>query len=234
MKKFSGVVIFKIFSRLAACFMLSALAIFPINTVYAQQTEILTDTATGIRLALSEKLPDGAYLACLQISGGELYDAASSYADGRNFVLYDIYVMTAGGTPFEMSENTSAQLFLPLAEGFSEENSEAGVLNESSETVEIINAEFSDGYAVLGNSSAGLFILTGGKAEKKDEINGGLGDIDLDGKIGASDARLALRLAVGFDDGLSETSKKNADVDEDAAVTAADARFILRYSVGLM
>lgn len=59
------------------------------------------------------------------------------------------------------------------------------------------------------------------------------GDVDGDGTVSASDARLALRLSVGFDDGLTEEQALIADFDEDGSVTAADARGILRLSVGL-
>lgn len=57
------------------------------------------------------------------------------------------------------------------------------------------------------------------------------GDIDMDGKITAADARLALRAAVGSEK-LSDAQKILADTDADGRVTAADAREILRKSVG--
>lgn len=58
------------------------------------------------------------------------------------------------------------------------------------------------------------------------------GDIDSDGKITASDARLTLRASVGLDN-LSEASIKAADIDKNGTVSASDARLILRASVGL-
>ena len=59
-----------------------------------------------------------------------------------------------------------------------------------------------------------------------------LGDIDNDGHVTASDARIALRAAVGLDS-LSSTQKARANVDGDSSVTAADARLILRVAVQL-
>lgn len=59
-----------------------------------------------------------------------------------------------------------------------------------------------------------------------------IGDIDIDGKITATDARLALRSAVGLEK-LSEREIYIADVDKNGSVTSADARLILRASVGL-
>ena len=59
------------------------------------------------------------------------------------------------------------------------------------------------------------------------------GDVDLDGKVTAADARLALRAAVELDDHLTDVQRKNADVDGAPGITAADARLILRAAVGL-
>ena len=59
-----------------------------------------------------------------------------------------------------------------------------------------------------------------------------MGDIDLDGKTAAADARHALRAAVGLDE-LNEEEALRADLDNDEAVTASDARLILRLAVKL-
>lgn len=58
------------------------------------------------------------------------------------------------------------------------------------------------------------------------------GDLDGDGKVTASDARLALRFSVGLEF-PSKLMAIAADVDNDDFITAADARLILRYAVGL-
>ena len=59
-----------------------------------------------------------------------------------------------------------------------------------------------------------------------------LGDIDLDGKTAAADARHALRAAVGLDE-LNEEEALRADLDNDETVSASDARLILRLAVKL-
>ncbi|MBR5410212.1 MAG: BMP family ABC transporter substrate-binding protein [Clostridia bacterium] len=58
------------------------------------------------------------------------------------------------------------------------------------------------------------------------------GDIDGDGKVTASDARLALRAAVDLET-LTAEQTKLADADRDDKITASDARLILRAAVGL-
>lgn len=58
------------------------------------------------------------------------------------------------------------------------------------------------------------------------------GDIDGDGKVMASDARLALRAAVGLVT-LGGSTLYAGDVDNNGRMSAADARLILRAAVGL-
>ena len=61
-----------------------------------------------------------------------------------------------------------------------------------------------------------------------------LGDVDFDGKVTASDARLALRLSVGLEKYPADSAAYlAADVSGDGGVTAEDARSILRAAVGL-
>ena len=62
-------------------------------------------------------------------------------------------------------------------------------------------------------------------------LAGMTGDVDANGKVDSTDARLALRAAVGLDT-LTEDAKKAADVDFNNTVDATDARFILRAAVG--
>ncbi|MBQ3537190.1 MAG: RICIN domain-containing protein [Clostridia bacterium] len=69
--------------------------------------------------------------------------------------------------------------------------------------------------------------------EKKPEPVVNKGDVNGDGKVSSSDARLALRGSVGLDK-LSASQEKCADIDGNSKVTSADARYILRYSVGLI
>ncbi len=59
-----------------------------------------------------------------------------------------------------------------------------------------------------------------------------LGDVDANGKIEATDARLALRSAVKLET-LTEAQTQAADADKDGEITSSDARLILRAAVGL-
>lgn len=59
-----------------------------------------------------------------------------------------------------------------------------------------------------------------------------IGDIDDDGTVTAGDARLALRVSVGLEEG-SAIRKSRGDTDGDGEITSSDARNILRAAVGL-
>lgn len=58
------------------------------------------------------------------------------------------------------------------------------------------------------------------------------GDVDNNGKIEASDARVILRVSVNLDE-IDTSAFMKADVDGDGKITAQDARLALRLSVGL-
>ena len=62
-----------------------------------------------------------------------------------------------------------------------------------------------------------------------------LGDVNLDGKINPSDARLALRIAVKLDNMPAKDSAVfyNTDANGDGTITPTDARIILRVATGL-
>ena len=58
------------------------------------------------------------------------------------------------------------------------------------------------------------------------------GDVDADGRVTASDARIVLRASVSLDR-LSAAQSILADVNDDGNITALDARFVLRVAVNL-
>lgn len=73
-------------------------------------------------------------------------------------------------------------------------------------------------------------VMTDTDGKSKDIVV--FGDIDGDGTVSATDARLALRASVELE-GLSAAQKNAADTDFGKTVAAADARTILRLSVKL-
>ena len=67
---------------------------------------------------------------------------------------------------------------------------------------------------------------------EKNPVSAVKGDVDLNGKVTAADARLALRKSAKLED-LSSDQFRNADVNGDSMVSSTDARLILRYAAGL-
>lgn len=65
-----------------------------------------------------------------------------------------------------------------------------------------------------------------------DELEINMGDVDMDGKLTAADARLVLRRAARI---ITFTMEQEAlaDVDDDGKITANDARLLLRVTSGL-
>ncbi len=60
-----------------------------------------------------------------------------------------------------------------------------------------------------------------------------IGDVNCDGTIDSSDARMVLRAAVGLEI-LDSYCSVAADVDKDSVISSTDARYVLRYSVGII
>ena len=80
---------------------------------------------------------------------------------------------------------------------------------------------------VLHNNFSAQFKYTVAK-----RIDARIGDINFDGRVTASDARLALRAAAKLDT-LQGNALLAADVDFDGKTSASDARKILRVAAGL-
>ena len=84
-----------------------------------------------------------------------------------------------------------------------------------------------------GKLKTGMKLLLFVGDEQTDSVSLALlGDINGDGEVGVSDARLALRKAVGLDD-LDQCRFHAADTNFDNEISVADARTILRIAVQL-
>lgn len=70
-------------------------------------------------------------------------------------------------------------------------------------------------------------------AQKIEYYRSILGDVDRNGEVDVSDARTALRIAVGLETDVSAEAEESADLDASGDVAVDDARNILRCAVGL-
>lgn len=143
---------------------------------------------------------------------GVTYDA---YTDAKGTVAVisgSAGTEFGGETPEGVCYEETASYNCPM---FSAVTIDGNVLAVSSYTVENGKADKVDSFAIEKNDTAIM-----------------LGDTDLDGKITAADARLALRYSVGLEE-LTAEQKVAANADLSDEISAADARLILRASVGL-
>lgn len=72
-----------------------------------------------------------------------------------------------------------------------------------------------------------------GSVKSEFDVNTSLADVNLDGKVTAMDARLALRFSAGLQR-YALDQKSRGDINGDGKLTAADARIILRIAAKLM
>ena len=116
-------------------------------------------------------------------------------------------------------------------------NTNTGVLNQTiinnNITINGVNGEALDSSAFVG---------TGSLIQINNNTNNGVinqyvvivaMDVDGDGDVSTTDARLALRSAVSLEE-LADAALQAADSDQDGKVSTADARKILRTAVGLL
>ena len=108
-------------------------------------------------------------------------------------------------------------------------------------TASSLLAQASDGSMLLDKNDNGVAperaIFTGARLRLSDHTDCTvvvLGDVDCDGLVTASDARLALRASVRLENFPTDSAQyKAANVSSEDPVSAGDARSILRVSVKL-
>lgn len=198
------------------------LQLFPIGkTVVNEQSDSIVDTkyssfgadCYGIDISIINNSEMKAHRE-QQIEEGNEYISPDLYIDSSNCLLPDntwfIRNMRANG--FELDANSNF-LIRWLA------------LSEEQPTIE--NEDYPQ-FLQYNRFTKNLYIVTA------QDIAGGymLGDVDLDGKITAADARTALRVAAELDS-ISGMALRNADADMDGKISALDARLILRAAANL-
>lgn len=124
---------------------------------------------------------------------------------------------------FKENSDTFSFLVLKLKKG---END--AVLNESI----TVSAAVSDGLQSVTKNT--VYSLLSGDVITSDSVikEHFMGDIDMDNKVSAADARKALRYSVGLEE-IPLEAVMYANPDFDNKISAADARIILRTAVGL-
>lgn len=192
------------------------------TALHSQIAELMEDYDIDLILQGSEKI----YIRTHLLNGDSVVETDTQYVDidGEYYETYTdskgTVAIISGSTSTVKAEeypdniifNTVDTTKLPM---FSAITIDGDTLRVTAHTVDGDNVGETDRFAIDKSQEALM-----------------LGDIDSDGKITASDARLALRYSVGLEK-FSQKQRKAADVDLNNKITASDARKILRASVGL-
>ena len=151
----------------------------------------------------------GQTITVTDASGNTVYTAKSTAPRAASYVVYASPALTSGGS-YTLNGSATATAGASGGQG-----------------------GFPGGNQPGGNQPGGN--QPGGNQPGGNQPGGTtVGDVDGDGSVTASDARLALRVSVGLETyGSADSVYQAADVDRDGTVTAADARIILRLAVGL-
>ncbi len=196
------------------------------NSLYP---EIATITSDGVVTTHSEGY------AVFEVNSKDSYDSDGWYLG----TFVEIYV-TGEKRVYDFSDNifafqgTDLISIKPLGDDSvasrSETAVEAFLTDVKGAVVRDVNGEEVKGEAKLGS---GMTVSLPDGTEYTVVVKG---DLDSDGTVSSSDARLTLRASVGLENNSAEwfTDAGNVEPDKDGKnLTASDARLILRASVGL-
>ncbi len=213
------------------------------------QAYMVSDAVTDVSAFYRESaaFPPNAYMTADRIIGGSVYESVqAAVQSSKYFELYDIRFLFEGATEFSVRD--AAYLRFPLGDSFKRGHCKIYYNDTESKRMFQLGVTYDRTSAVCRSRGNGLYFIV-------DEWNGQseiqtlapatigktvnfygfsllIGDLNDDNAVDTSDARLALRAAVGLDD-PDIFREECADIDRDGQTAPSDARSILRYSVGL-
>lgn len=200
------------------------------STAYTTTVEINKYTplssSTGVILLIpfDSELPADISLATYEIIGGTDHNFVSEYAgEDKAFLLFNVLLLSEG----QIYENTITNLwFFPTGDMNA---SNCSLYHISSEgEITLIESEAELNILACLTDKTGLFAVI----EDKSVSSSLRGDVNGDGAVTATDARLVLRCAAKLEE-LTSVQSSAADVNSDGNITSADARTILRISAKL-
>lgn len=184
----------------------------------------LRDRASGVTVTFKDKteVPENLSVSSCRIISGDVYNKIKA----RFSSLDEFEVLT-----LELSDSGEPQTYeglavwsVPIPDSFYQPECEVYYMPDSGNAVECVSKQ-SGGEISFTASSPGIYYIYNNNGIH-------LGDVDNNGKIDASDARLILRYTARLET-LTEAQILSSDINSDGRVTAADARLLLRYAAGL-
>lgn len=155
--------------------------------------------------------------------------------DGETIDLTQIVIAVLSGFDQEELESMSGESEDKVQQVVqSAFDSVADMIGQASENKELLTTY--DPLKVIDNlfdlNTSSLTTQAHNDKEDPNELKFQDGDVDMDGKITAADARLILRRAAHLVR-FTDEQDRLADVDKDGVITAVDARIVLRIVAGL-
>ncbi len=234
---------------LSLCILIFLLPVFNVSASDIRGIKVsIENTDESYRITFSVSAPKGISSVDMSVSYDSMVftsaTALTSDTDAEKFIneipenpvenesyyIYD-YIIKDGTlrysgfftASFEEDSDTFSFLVLEL-----EKSENETALNENI----TVSATVSDGIQRVTKTT--LYSLLSGDEITSDSVikEHFMGDIDMDNKVSAADARKALRYSVGLEE-IPLEAVMYANPDFDNKISAADARIILRTAVGL-
>ncbi len=198
----------------------------PQIAIYAPASSSTSRTSNGITVSSASSMNSSYVLHTylLNDSSRKMSQAKPTIESiSKNYEMYDISLYKKGEAA---QPETEIEIFIPIPAGMNKNRVQVYWYKDDG-TLESMNAEVRGSYAVFKTNHLSYYII----CEQLAPLFV-IGDVDNNGKIESTDARLALRAAVKLET-LTEAQTKAADADKDGEITSSDARLILRAAVGL-
>ncbi len=184
----------------------------------------LKDRASGVTASFADrsKLPENLSVSSYSIVSGIIYDKIKErYSSFDQFEVFSVELSDAGTA---YSFEGTAVFSIPIPDGFTNSKCKVYSVLPTGTTFECLSKQSDTEVSFIANS-AGLYYIYNDNGVH-------LGDVDSNGQITASDARLILRYSAKLEK-FTDTQILSSDINADGKVTAADARLLLRYVAGL-
>ena len=185
----------------------------------------LKDRASGVTASFADrsKLPENLSVSSYSIVSGIIYDKIKErYSSFDQFEVFSVELSDAGTA---YSFEGTAVFSIPIPDGFTNSKCKVYSVLPTGTTFECLSKQSDTEVSFIANS-AGLYYIYNDNGVH-------LGDVDSNGQITASDARLILRYSAKLEK-FTDTQILSSDINADGKVTASDARLLLRYVAGLV
>ena len=191
--------------------------------IVVTKVNVVTNQSTGISLLIpfGSPLPSDLTLSGFEITGGNDFTTAIEFfGEDKELRIFNIAVMKDNA---EYKSDTPYTFLFPC-DDFNVNYCEIYAMNENGK-ISLLKSTPDMNTRSLKTSHTGLFIIAGEKTFCTGDLNG-------DGKVQATDARIALRISARLET-ANAMQNISGDVNKNGKIDASDARQILRVAASL-